>query len=127
MKHLRTPNLIDWVQDFDLLIVQTTDIVKISKHIAQLPKKNTQRPRYVVFTQGADETVVAKSSNGEEATVETFTVPKFDASSIVDTNGAGDAFAGAFVAGLVQGKDISASVDLGHWLAQLCLKENGPQ
>jgi adenosine kinase len=45
---------------------------------------------------------------------------------IYDTNGAGDAFAGGFVAGLVQGKPIETAIDMGQWLARLSIKELGP-
>lgn len=37
-----------------------------------------------------------------------------------------DAFAGGFAAGVVQGKTIEESVDLGQWLAKLSIQELGP-
>ena len=41
--------------------------------------------------------------------------------------GDSDAFAGGFVAGIVEGKSLDESVDMGHWLASLSIKELGPQ
>ena len=38
-----------------------------------------------------------------------------------------DAFAGGFVAGIVEGKSLDESIDMGHWLASLSIKELGPQ
>lgn len=38
-----------------------------------------------------------------------------------------DAFAGGFVAGIVEGKSLDECVDMGHWLASLSIKELGPQ
>ena len=38
-----------------------------------------------------------------------------------------DAFAGGFVAGVVEGKSLDESIDMGHWLASLSIKELGPQ
>ena len=38
-----------------------------------------------------------------------------------------DAFAGGFVAGIVEGKSLDESVDMGHWLASLSIRELGPQ
>ena len=38
-----------------------------------------------------------------------------------------DAFAGGFVAGIVERKSLDESVDMGHWLASLSIKELGPQ
>lgn len=37
-----------------------------------------------------------------------------------------DAFAGGFIAGIVEGKSLEESVDRGHWLASLSIKELGP-
>ncbi|KAI5806583.1 pfkB family carbohydrate kinase [Peziza echinospora] len=102
----------------------TTDITEIAKKIANLPKKNTARPRVVVITQGTDPTIVVTS--GDEPTVKTFPVRVIDSSEITDTNGAGDAFAGGFIGGLVNGESIETSVDKGQWLASLSIKEFGP-
>lgn len=49
-----------------------------------------------------------------------------DPSKINDTNGAGDAFAGGFLAGVVEGKSLETSVDMGQWLARLSIQELGP-
>lgn len=38
-----------------------------------------------------------------------------------------DAFAGGFVAGIVEGKPLEQCIDMGHWLASLSIKELGPQ
>lgn len=38
-----------------------------------------------------------------------------------------DAFAGGFVAGIVEGKPLDVCVDMGQWLAKLSIKELGPQ
>lgn len=38
-----------------------------------------------------------------------------------------DAFAGGFVAGIVEGKTIDEQVDQGQWLARLSIQEPGPQ
>ena len=38
-----------------------------------------------------------------------------------------DAFAGGLVAGIVEGKPLEQSIDMGHWLASLSIKELGPQ
>ena len=37
-----------------------------------------------------------------------------------------DAFAGGFIAGIVEGKSLDESIDMGHWLASLSIKELGP-
>ena len=42
---------------------------------------------------------------------------------IVDTNGAGDAFAGGFVGALVAGKNLGDSIIAGHALACACVQQ----
>jgi adenosine kinase len=37
-----------------------------------------------------------------------------------------DAFAGGFVAGIVQGKPLDKAIDMGQWLAKLSIQELGP-
>jgi adenosine kinase len=47
--------------------------------------------------------------------------------AIVDTNGAGDAFAGGFLGAYVLGKTIDEAVEVGHRLGQMCVGQVGPQ
>ncbi|KAL4942646.1 hypothetical protein BDV06DRAFT_158924 [Aspergillus oleicola] len=104
----------------------TTDIVEITKKLAQLPKKNTSRPRVAVVTQGTLPTVTATVGTNGEVEVKQFPVREISKDAINDTNGAGDAFAGGFAAGVVQGKTLEESIDLGQWLAKLSIQELGP-
>lgn len=59
----------------------------IAKHLSELPKKNSQRQRVVVITQGSEPTVLAVGNEIKE-----FPVKK--PLEIIDTNGAGDSFVG---------------------------------
>lgn len=67
----------------------TEDVTAIAKKIAQLPKKNSARPRTVIVTQGTQPTVaaIAKSSSDVETTE--FPVRTISKEDITDTNGAG--------------------------------------
>lgn len=105
------------------LPIAETDVAAIAKHLANLPKENTKRPRVAVITQGTEPTIVAQQGVDE---VKSYPVHAINKEQINDTNGAGDAFAGGFVAGLVQGKSLDESVDLGQWLARLSIQELGP-
>merc|ERR1712051_1080370 len=78
----------------------TKDISKIAQAISMLPKENGSKGRMVVITQGADPVVCVH--NGQ--------VVEFQAEKIVDTNGAGDAFVGGFLAKHSQGADLTTSV-----------------
>ncbi|PRT53395.1 Adenosine kinase [Wickerhamiella sorbophila] len=107
--------------------LETTSVTKVAEHIALLPKKNLNRPRVVVFTQGLDDTIVVVGDVANN-TVKIHTVPVhvLPETDIVDTNGAGDAFAGGFLAGLVEGKDLDTCVDMGQWLAKESIQQVGP-
>ncbi|KAH8600810.1 adenosine kinase [Bisporella sp. PMI_857] len=101
--------------------LETKDIKEIAKALAALPKKNTQRERVAIITQGTDPTIVAVGGKIEE-----FPVHAIEASKINDTTGAGDAFAAGFTAGLVAGASLAQSIDQGQWLAKLSIQELGP-
>jgi len=96
------------------------DIAAIALAISALPKKNESRPRTVVFTQGSKSTVVA--CNGK---VTEFPVEVLPAEKLVDTNGAGDAFVGGFLAQLVLGQDLAKAVDAGHYAARHIIQVSG--
>ncbi|KAI8384289.1 Ribokinase-like protein [Radiomyces spectabilis] len=99
----------------------TDDVKEIAKKLSQLEKSNS-RPRIVVLTQGAEETVVAV---GDQAY--SFPVTKVEDKDIVDCNGAGDAFCGGFMGLYAQGvEEIPRLVNAGHYLAHLVIKRVGP-
>ena len=64
--------------------------------ISRFGKASGVRPRIVVFTQGADPTLVALGG-----AVQSFPVTRVPEDKLVDTNGAGDAFVGGFLSQLV--------------------------
>lgn len=102
--------------------LNTHDIPVIAKALANLPKENKQRKRVAIITQGTEPTVVAVQ--GEEP--KSFPVHPINKSEIVDTTGAGDAFAGGFFAGVAKGENLETCVDMGQWLAAQSLRELGP-
>ena len=67
----------------------TKSIREMAKLLAQMPKKNTKRPRVVIVTQGTDSTIVATSKDGGDAEIQEVPVLAIESSKIVDTNGAG--------------------------------------
>ena len=50
-----------------------------------------------------------------------------DENKIIDTNGAGDGFAGGFLSRFVQGKSINECVSAGHWAAGIVIQARGCQ
>jgi len=101
---------------------ETKDVREIAMRLADLPKINKKRDRVAIITQGTLPTIVAVS--GKE--INEYPVHEISKSEINDTNGAGDAFAGGFVAGLVESKPLAECVDMGQWLAGLSIMELGP-
>lgn len=98
----------------------TEDLKEIALKIAALPKENDKRARVVVITQGDKPTIVAQGGAITE-----FDVIPIKAEDIVDTNGAGDAFVGGFLAQLVQDKTIADCVKCAHFAANYIIKRSG--
>ncbi|KAF8131527.1 Ribokinase-like protein [Boletus edulis] len=107
-----------------ILKSDTTDIAEIAKGIAKYRKDNA-RPRVVVITQGPQSTIVVEGANPDVAKV--YPVTPIASELIVDTNGAGDAFAGGFLGAYVGGKSIEESVEAGHKMGTMCVQLVGPQ
>ncbi|CAN0364270.1 unnamed protein product, partial [Ectocarpus sp. 13 AM-2016] len=84
------------------------------------PKASGTRARIVVFTQGADSTIVASDGITTEYKVDV--LPK---DKLVDTNGAGDAFVGGFLSQLMKNEDIAKCVDAGHWASRVIIQRSG--
>lgn len=102
--------------------MQITDIPEIAKKLATFDKANAKRPRVVVITQGADSTIIVEG----EGEPKIHSVSKLSDDQIVDTNGAGDAFAGGFCGALVAGKSIDEAVQVGHKMGAMCVGQVGP-
>jgi len=98
------------------------DLKEVALKAAALPKKDGNKPRTVVFTQGSQSTIVA--CNG---VVTEYAVEPLAKELLVDTNGAGDAFVGGFLSQLVAGKDMEACVKAGHWAAKYIIQTSGTQ
>lgn len=110
----------------------------IAARIATLPKRVQSRPRVVIITQGPESTIVASSFASSFSSSVDFkeleggyvlicSVNPLKPEDIVDTNGAGDAFAGGVLGGVVLGKPLHESIDIGHKLGQMCVGQVGPQ
>jgi Sugar kinases, ribokinase family len=97
------------------------DLPAIAKAIAILPKSNPSRPRVVIFTQGAKSTILVTST--EPDTPKVFPVDALKDEDIVDTNGAGDAFAGGFLGAFIAGKSLDDCVKAGHKLGGICVQQ----
>lgn len=96
------------------------DLKEVALKIASSSKKNSQRERTVVFTQGSSGTIVV---NKGKAVV--YDVVPLAKDELVDTNGAGDSFVGGFLAQIAQGNSIEDAVKAGHFAARYIIQQNG--
>jgi adenosine kinase len=96
------------------------DLSKVALAIAAGSKKNEQKPRTVIFTQGDKSTLVACNGKVTEYAVEPLAKDK-----LVDTNGAGDAFVGGFLSQLMKEADMESCVKAGHWAARYIIQTSG--
>jgi adenosine kinase len=118
-----------------VLILQDASLEQAAMTLAKFTKSNPSRPRLVIVTQGADSTLVASSNpSTSPANIQqgasnptSFPVPKLADDKIIDTNGAGDMFAGGFIGALAMGKSLEECIDIGHKLGQMCCGQIGPK
>merc|ERR1712176_1522085 len=97
----------------------TTDVAFIATRLSLIPSmKKTKRT--VVITQGAEETIVCHRGH-----VTKYPIVKLAKEKIVDTNGAGDAYVGGFLAGLAKGKDIEGCHKAGSFAACEIIQVSG--
>lgn len=97
---------------------ECTDVAEIALKISQT-KAGAKAPT-VVITQGKDATIIAK-----DGAVTKYDVPPVDQAEIVDTNGAGDAFVGGFLAAFIKGKDTAACCAAGNFSASTIIRTSG--
>lgn len=100
--------------------LETEDLHDIALRIAKWPKQNEKRERVAIITQGKNPVLLARDGKVLEVPVK-----KLDAEKIVDTNGAGDAFVGGFLAQLVLGKPLEVCVQCGTYAAQQIIQRHG--
>lgn len=97
----------------------TADIAFIATRLSLIPSLKT-RKRTVVITQGKDPTIVAQNGFTKE-----YAITPLPAEKLVDTNGAGDAYVGGFLAALSKGKDIEACCKAGAYSAGVIVQHSG--
>ncbi|XP_053683652.1 uncharacterized protein LOC128733850 [Sabethes cyaneus] len=98
----------------------TEDLKQIGLNISNLPKLNAARRRVVIITQGSDPVLLIQDDKVTE-----FPVEKLEREQIVDTNGAGDAFVGGFLAQLVQEESYETCIKCGIWTARQIIQRSG--
>lgn len=98
---------------------ETTDISFIATRLSLIPRAKGGK-RIVVITQGCDPTIVAL--NGHVTKHAITALPK---EKLVDTNGAGDAYVGGFLAALSKGLSTEECCKAGAYSASVIVQHSG--
>lgn len=98
--------------------MEGASVEAVAAAISAAPKASGARGRVAIITQGASATVVAAGG-----VVTSYPVPAV--ANIVDSNGAGDAFVGGFLAYIARGASVKEAVDAGHWAAGHVIQRSG--
>uniref|UniRef100_A0A183CEG6 DNA polymerase n=1 Tax=Globodera pallida TaxID=36090 RepID=A0A183CEG6_GLOPA len=102
------------------VVEKEQDVGEIALHLCQKEKVNRTKKRIVVITQGHLPVLVA-----HDGKLEQFPVESIPASQIVDTNGAGDAFCGGFLAAFSTGRSMDLCVRAGTFAARTVIQHVG--
>lgn len=106
--------------------VGSTDRKEIAKFIAKLPKKDTTKSRTVIIHQGAENTIVATHDPAKDETnVTEYPVDELSQDDIVDTNSAGDSFAGGYLSALAQGHTHETAMKAAAYCAKYIIQTSG--
>jgi adenosine kinase len=117
---LQAQDLVDVISSCMVLIVNDYEFNLIQD------KTGLSKKELLALTQS---TIVTLGETGSElyAKAEKVTIPAFKAARVVDPTGAGDAFRGGLLSGLVQGKDMKTSALQGSVCASFAVECNGTQ
>ena len=94
---------------------------EIASRIANEPKVSRSF-RLTIITQGSNEVIVAKAF---DANIREYKVPPVDKETMVDSNAAGDAFAGGFLSQWIQNKSLDTCIHCAIYCASESLKQLG--
>jgi len=97
----------------------TTDVKFIATRLSLIPSRKGVK-RTVVITQGSDPTIVAVNGHVTEHPI--LALPK---EKLVDTNGAGDAYVGGFLAALSKGLPVADCCKAGAYSASVIVQHSG--
>jgi adenosine kinase len=104
--------------------VSVYDLTEIATHLAQTENKSA-RPRTVIITHGASPTLVVIADSSRVWSIKVYPVDYIKPEAILDTNGAGDALVGGFLAGMAEGVTVDQCIARGHYAARVIIQRSG--
>ena len=95
----------------------------------KIKKINKNKKRVVVVTSGPLPAACCEYDFKTQKVTfcDSFPVKNVSAENIVDTNGAGDSFAGGFLSQFMKGKSLDKCMIAGHWAASVIIQKRGCQ
>ena len=112
----------------ELEVVNYEDTEELAYQLCKnIKKKNKNKKRIVVVTNGPNPASCCQYDHIENKTLFKNSYNVKDVPKIVDTNGAGDSFAGGFLSQFVKGKDLEMCMKVGHWAASVIIQKRGCQ
>ncbi|XP_074605219.1 adenosine kinase 2 [Brevipalpus obovatus] len=102
---------------------ETRDLKSICGQIVEDMKKTSTKERIVIITQGHNPVLVGSTSSSEQ--IKEYPVKQLAKEEIVDTNGAGDAFAAGFISQFIQKKSLDECIAAASYAAQAIIKQSG--
>ena len=98
----------------------TENLREIGLKMTKMPKLNAKRQRIAIITQGCEPVLLFDND-----TITEFPVNVLKPEEIVDTNGAGDAFVGGFLAQYLQKQSFDVCIKCGIWAAREIIQRSG--
>lgn len=102
----------------------TKDVEDIAKKIAESDKTREEIGRLVIITQGSRPIIVAQKTQNQ-VVVKQYPCELIPDNEIVDTNGAGDSFAGGFLSQFMQEAPLDFCIKMGSYAAREIIKVSG--
>lgn len=103
-----------------MLIVNDYEFNMILKKTGLTEKELLKKAETTIITYGGEGSEIFEQQGSTR-------IPTFPAKQVVDPTGAGDAYRGGLVSGLIRGKDLKTSATLGSVCASFAVECNGTQ
>lgn len=102
-----------------------TNVKEIAKKMALDEKVRNDIGRLVIITQGERPVIVVQQLDGKQVDIKEFPCEPIPNAEMVDTNGAGDSFAGGFLSQYIQKAPIEHCIKVGQYAAREIIRLSG--
>lgn len=103
----------------------TKDVQEIATKMCTDEKVRNQIGRMVIITQGDRPIILVQKLDDGTLDTRQYTCKAIESKDMVDTNGAGDSFAGGFLSQFIQGAPLDFCIEMGSYAAREIIKVSG--